>query len=84
MDSEETLYSILDRIKLDAPSWKVDFTDPSCAFTIWAEHPHRMLYCGNRASLELAGMLADEYRNQTRSSLYVVDATVNPIAIDSI
>jgi hypothetical protein len=81
MDSEPDSDFILIQIRRDAPSWKVDFADPAHALTVWAYHPHRMLYCGSAKSLELGCKVATERETQATSGLYIVDATVNPLAV---
>jgi len=78
MESEPNRDFILVQITRDAPSWKVDFADPAHALSVWAYHPHRMLYCGSAKSLELACEVATERETQVTSGLYIVDATVNP------
>jgi hypothetical protein len=81
MESEPNSDFILVQIRRDAPSWKVDFADPAHALTVWAYHPHRMLYCGSAKSLELACEVAAERETQVTSGLYIVDATVNPLGV---
>lgn len=81
MDSEPNSDFILAQIRRDAPSWKVDLADPAHALSVWAYHPHRMLYCGSAKSLEVACEAATERETQVTSGLYIVDATVNPLGL---
>jgi hypothetical protein len=81
MDSEQNSDWILAQIERDAPSWNVDLSNKVHAFTVWIYHPHRMLYCGNRESLESACELAAERETQASSSLYIVDATLSPAVV---
>ena len=80
MDSEQILDSILNRIKRDGQSERIDFADPVNAFTVWTDLTSCMKYCGSRGTLDLAWKLAGDHVNLT-SNLYVVDATVSPLGI---
>lgn len=69
MSLEHELILVADKIRRDAPSWRVNFADPAGAFTVWADHPSRMLYCGGRATFDEAWALAAEHVNL--ESLYI-------------
>ena len=81
MDSEPNSDLILAQITRDAPSWKVDFADHAHAYSVWAYHSDRMLYCGSAKSSERACELATERETQVTTGLYIEDATVNPLGV---
>jgi hypothetical protein len=81
MESEPNSDFILVQIRRDAQSWKVDFADPAHALSVWAYHPHCMLYCGSAKSLELACEVATERDTQVTSGLNIGDVTVSPLGV---
>jgi len=63
MNSEQELLLVAHKIKRDAPSWKVDLGDSANAFTVWADHPDRIVYCGSAETLDESWALAAEHVN---------------------
>jgi hypothetical protein len=63
MNTELEFNLVADRIERDAPSWRIDFAHPGNAFTVWADEPNRMLYCGSRMTIEEAWALAADHAN---------------------
>jgi hypothetical protein len=79
MNSEQELNLVADKIKHDAPSWRIDFADSANAFTVWVDDPHRMMYCGSRTTLDEAWALAAEHVNL--KNLYIAKGPVDVFGI---
>jgi hypothetical protein len=79
MNSEQELNLVADKIMRDAPSWRIDFADSTNAFTVWADDPHRMLYCGSRTTLDEAWALAAEHVNI--KNLYIAKGPLDVFGI---
>jgi hypothetical protein len=63
MNTEQHLNLTAQQIVRDAPSWRIDLTNPVNAFTVWtfSSDRSRMVYCGSRPTLDAGYHLAAEH-----------------------
>jgi hypothetical protein len=80
MNSEESINAVLNRVIQDAASQRVNFAESANAYTVWADLPNRMQYCGSRETLEAAWKLAGNHPTD-RFDLYIVNAEIRPFGI---
>ena len=66
MASEQEFREVVARIRRDAPGWQVDLDAQQHAFTVWADDPRRMDYCGSAPSFEEAWEQAAQHVGMTR------------------
>jgi len=79
VNAEQELNLVADKIKRDAPLWRIDFADSTNAFTVWADDPNRMLYCGSRTTLGEAWALAAEHVKL--KSVYIAKGPLDVLGI---
>jgi hypothetical protein len=79
MDREKAI-DLLNRMKAASAEQGVDFADVANAYTVWADLPNGIQFCGGRATRESANLLAFEHVHLT--ALYIV--RTSPLAIEPV